>query len=327
MVRARKLFETGMMSPSDLARAELEVARLEAGGDQKQVREIEIDAARRQLTDAKRRVEMGVLPPGELLRLEADLARLLAGNDVNKLFAMEVEAARRDYEAKNTLFEKGLISERHLRESQALINRLEQNRHATDRERVVDESQRAEVEKLMRELRERSGQSDAQRKEIERVLELRDRGLARTLDRKQDEIAALIAENEQRKSATERDRQREMEEVAARMRDLERRLSDVAERRARSTGEPRPEAYDEVAPRAIVAGDLLSIVISGESELPMIYRIDSNGAIRIPLLGTFKVVGQTPDQLRQAIGRKLSDSRLGSAGSVRVSIRRTRPAR
>jgi len=47
----------------------------------------------------------------------------------------------------------------------------------------------------------------------------------------------------------------------------------------------------------------------------------------MPLLGTFKVVGQTPDQVRQAIGRKLSESRLGSTDSVRVAIRRMRAPR
>lgn len=81
---------------------------------------------------------------------------------------------------------------------------------------------------------------------------------------------------------------------------------------------------ERVASRPIVAGDSLFITFEGESTLPTIYRIDGNGTIRVPLLGSFKVIGQTPGQVREAIGKKLLDAKLGSPAKVTVELRAPR---
>jgi beta-lactamase regulating signal transducer with metallopeptidase domain len=330
--RARRMFETGLLSASDLARAELDVARLEAGGDREQVRSVEIEGARRQLADAKRRVEVGLLAPDELVRLEVELAMLQAGDDSRKVLAIEQGKAQRDLEARQRLFERGLVTREQVDEARARASMFEQGKLAEEVRKSLEEqgSRRAEVERLIREVEERKGQTDERRNEIERLLAARERDLARTTERRRDETAAVLAQTEQRRRDVEVDRQRMMEETAARRRELQRDqrdMSDVVSRRARASVEGRPEAYDQVAPRPIAAGDFLFVSIAGESDLPSIYRIDSSGSIRIPLLGTFKVIGQTPDQVREAVGRKLSESRLGSAGGVRVAIRRMRTAR
>jgi protein involved in polysaccharide export with SLBB domain len=104
-----------------------------------------------------------------------------------------------------------------------------------------------------------------------------------------------------------------------------RELMDVLEqRRAR---EVAPERADEAGQfedttRVITSGDVLRITINGEPDLPSTYQVRTDGTVRIPLLGAFKVVGQTTRQVRDAIGRKLSDLRLGSASAVTIQVRR-----
>ena len=81
---------------------------------------------------------------------------------------------------------------------------------------------------------------------------------------------------------------------------------------------------EPVASRPIEVGDFLFITIDGEWQLPTIYRIENEGSIRVPLLGSFRIIGQTPGQVRETIGKRLMDAKLGSPSKVHVEIRRER---
>jgi protein involved in polysaccharide export with SLBB domain len=70
------------------------------------------------------------------------------------------------------------------------------------------------------------------------------------------------------------------------------------------------------------AGDVLEVRIGGEPDLPTHYDIRADGTIRLPFLGSFKVVGQTAAQVQAAIGKQMNDRKLGPANQVTVSVLR-----
>jgi len=72
------------------------------------------------------------------------------------------------------------------------------------------------------------------------------------------------------------------------------------------------------------AGDVLEVRIGGEPDLPTHYDIRADGTIRLPFLGSFKVVGQTAAQVQAAIGKQMADRKLGPANQVTVSVLRER---
>ena len=74
----------------------------------------------------------------------------------------------------------------------------------------------------------------------------------------------------------------------------------------------------------VVSGDVLRVTIGGEPDLPSMYKVTTEGTIRLPFLGAIKVVGLTSAQVREAVGKQLSDRRLGSASNVQVSLLRPR---
>ena len=96
----------------------------------------------------------------------------------------------------------------------------------------------------------------------------------------------------------------------------------LMESRERIVPQRRPGLTFEDQARVITSGDVLRIAIAGEPELPTTYEVRTDGTVRVPLLGSFKVVGQTSQQVKTAIGRKLSDLGAGSASSVTVQLAR-----
>jgi protein involved in polysaccharide export with SLBB domain len=54
------------------------------------------------------------------------------------------------------------------------------------------------------------------------------------------------------------------------------------------------------------------------------YKVTTEGTIRVPFIGSIKVVGLTAAQVRDSIGRQLAERRLGSASSVQVGVMRAR---
>jgi hypothetical protein len=70
----------------------------------------------------------------------------------------------------------------------------------------------------------------------------------------------------------------------------------------------------------VQAGDVLRVTIGGEPDLPQAYKVSTEGTIRLPFLGAIKVLGLTAAQSREAVGRQLTERRLGSASLVQVTI-------
>jgi hypothetical protein len=76
------------------------------------------------------------------------------------------------------------------------------------------------------------------------------------------------------------------------------------------------------ANETIRSGDVLSVEISGESDLPRAYVVQADGTVRLPILGAIKVAGLTVQQAGQAITKQVS--RVNSSASVHVALRRPR---
>lgn len=273
----------------------------------------------------------------EVDRAMAEVRDALARADVLRdRMNMDMNAHIQQLEAARVLADKGLVAPSHIRELEAALAQ-EQNRRA-------DARVRAELDRdsLALKIEEAVRQS-------ERAAVLAERGLTtqRHVDEMKQTVEALRQRLATQHSETEAQRHQElqhrMNELQAVQADRLRRSADdarafVDERMAEQRREMRdmaraievvPDAVTsgqfETTSRVITSGDVLRITISGEPDLPSTYQVRTDGTIRMPLLGSFRVVGQTSQQLREAIGRKLSESRLGSASSVTIQLRR--PAR
>jgi hypothetical protein len=282
--RLRKLAEVGLAAPSQVRDLEKHIALLRAGGDLEKQRLIELEHDLKELHDARRRFEVGLLSERQLAEFEQAVARQQAA-ETGERNRVELDAARRDLEAAKLLVEKGLLSQDPMRERQARLAALEDAAARLDQEKLkaIDIEQ-----KKMVEIVEKIQKQDVMKSETEK------------------RVKDLIVQYEKAKS------------------DYEKRLDEVQIRKdVLQKMEARKERLVDVpSNRPIAAGDVLTITIAGETALPTVYRIASDGTIRVPLLGSFKVVGETPERVRDAIGRKLAESRLGSAGSVAVRLRR-----
>jgi len=84
------------------------------------------------------------------------------------------------------------------------------------------------------------------------------------------------------------------------------------------------DAQELAATEPARAGDTLRITIEGEPDLPSSYRVRDDGTIRLPFVGVLKVSGLTAAQVRDALGKQLSDRKLGSVNQVRVTLARPR---
>ena len=70
------------------------------------------------------------------------------------------------------------------------------------------------------------------------------------------------------------------------------------------------------------AGDVLVIEIAGEPDLPRNFVVREDGTIRLPLIGSIKVLGSTVRQVRDAVAKQIIDRKLGTDPGVAVSLRR-----
>jgi TonB family protein len=70
-------------------------------------------------------------------------------------------------------------------------------------------------------------------------------------------------------------------------------------------------------------GDILDIVVAGESALPRRYLVEStDGTIKFPLIGAIRVVDLTTAEVRQVLEKTLADRKLAEARRVTVVIYR-----
>jgi hypothetical protein len=96
------------------------------------------------------------------------------------------------------------------------------------------------------------------------------------------------------------------------------KLSTEAERKADRTSPLTPLADDApLQPR-----DQLTIMIAGEPDLATSYTVRADGSIRFPFLGTIRIQGSSPEQVRLVMQKLLVDKGLAQNPTITVSARR-----
>jgi beta-lactamase regulating signal transducer with metallopeptidase domain len=223
----------------------------------------------------------------------------------------EVEAEMQMLQVKHQearkLFETGMINRSTLAEVEAQI--------ALAQRKLMTAKRESEIRKAALELRklevERLGDLDKQQLE----LELAKRGLARA---EQGRASFERATAEQQQVAAE------VRALAARLRQLQSENELRPERLRRLGLEGRGELGEPLPSSQTIDADMILMVdISGEPDLPREYAVNrETGNIRLPLLGSIRVVGRTGAQVQEDIRKLLVDRRLGEKPDVEVVVRR-----
>ena len=73
------------------------------------------------------------------------------------------------------------------------------------------------------------------------------------------------------------------------------------------------------------SGDQIRIITYGDDQLTGEFRVDDQGRIALPLLGTIKAAGLTPDELGGAVAGGLKSKKLLRDPSVSVEVLAFRP--
>jgi beta-lactamase regulating signal transducer with metallopeptidase domain len=264
----------------------------------------------------------------ELRRLEQERAGLDRTKieqvlEVRKVDAdAQMKALRQEHARLKKLYEVGLVSSDALVAAEQKMHQVEMNLAGMQREmearlaglalgeRQADmktslEARVVEVEKAREaaEVRAAIGGQDSRA-----ALEARDR-LAQ-LERQLHELRQVLEQQAQSERLTEerRDRARQMVE----------QVQETRAERARAVTDPK---------ETIRTGDVLSIEIKGEPDLPRAYTVQADGTIRLPLLGSIKVAGLTIQQASAALLKEVSRVKRGTPqdpATVHISLRRGR---
>jgi beta-lactamase regulating signal transducer with metallopeptidase domain len=275
-----------------------------------------LEEARAKLEAARREAE--VTRQAALDRTRTALEQARAAHEA------ELAAARKRYEEARQQFDAGLISETQLLEAKAALARVEAGSEALAAELLAARANLArtqtlvergliapgtmvDIEQVMKTLESRLATITLSEADLAKAVQaLRDKNLKNlTGSAELSELLAakgLLAGQDQAKLRIELDAMRaSIDKMVA---------GQVI------TRNPLP------ADAKVQAGDLLRLTISGEPDLPATYRVSDDGTIRLPFLGAIKVVGLTAAQIRDAVGKQLSDRRLGSASQVTVTVTR-----
>ena len=210
-----------------------------------------------------------------------------------------------------SLYEKGLVSEAAFRELQAKLADLQAQQAG------------AHVAEIAASARLRQATMD-----LERVKALLDKGLVSAAQVAQVERALaelqlsqhMTSENLKAAQAKQADARALHEAVQAHQ-------AAAANERAAQSREYLKSAVnvhlEYMAPTAQVqTGDIVALTIAGEPDLPPTYKIAQDGTIRVPFVGSVKVAGLNSSQIRDSIGKALSDKKLGSTSQVTVRTAR-----
>ena len=303
-------------STEELRARLLETERALAAAEK--ARQAELEMARRRVEDARAKFNAGLLSSSELMEIELELARAQARGDARAEREAELVVLERHMRDLQVMVEIGTASALDVAKLQGDIAHLESLRQDSSgllAARAALESATVQLART-RELFEKGLVSQFQLQSAE--LKIREAG--RQLANTEARVSGPGREEDRVRQAgrqADADRQELEQRYKALQRLYEERLS-AARRRDATVASAEP-----VDPsRPIAAGDVLSVAIEGEPDLPPTYFLREDGTIRILFLGTFKVAGQTAAQVRDAIGKALADRRLGSASQVTVTARR-----
>jgi beta-lactamase regulating signal transducer with metallopeptidase domain len=138
------------------------------------------------------------------------------------------------------------------------------------------------------------------------------------------DVEARLAAAEHRHASAITEHHLQQEEAALRQRrtdGLRRLVRQMEEANAGALAEP--PVVDDPAARTR-AGDILTVEIAGEPDLPRHFTVDANGTIRLPLVGPMTVVNLTAQQVRDAVTAAVTERKLAEGRAVTVTLRRTR---
>ena len=278
---------------------------------ERRLREVQIERA---LADLRARLESEQVAIEQArAKVEMEFAEQEAATRIAVLRA-ELQAAGKEIERTRRLVETGLASESMVLEQQAQIARIQTAMRQAELEMA---RQRQEVQLRLRELRLREDYGEQLRDLESALAAARARGEIGTRGAAAENVEARVTEL---RAELERS-QRAMEtQVQAARRNLE-----VAAEQSEG-GELEYALTTELTDESARAQerDVLVIRISGESQLPTSYRVDTDGAIRLPLLGTVQVRGLTATQVRTAVSDMLADRQLARGATITVTLRRPR---
>jgi DNA repair exonuclease SbcCD ATPase subunit len=254
----------------------------------------------------------------------------------------ELERARAELDRTRALFERGLVSQTQMAEAEARLAAVSQRlaQDAQKHQLAQHLERQHEVEKTLKELaqhqKERSAEVEKMKREIEEHLKASRNSHAaevENLRRAIDEhvkagLKDRAAEMDQVKRAMDEHLKATLHDRAAEMEKVQQAMAEhlKATREARETEAAMLKHGRNLAPveGPAAAGDVLEVRIGGEPDLPTHYDVRTDGTIRLPFLGSFKVVGQTAAQVQAAIGKQMADRKLGPANQVAVSVLRRR---
>jgi beta-lactamase regulating signal transducer with metallopeptidase domain len=277
-----------------LKRFQAEMERLQLSGEwQATVAQFEEALAKGQWQETVAQFEEALV---KTLGQSTDQEKIAAAEQALK---KEIERARGELERTRALFERGLVSQTQMAEVEAKLRNLS--------ERLVQDAQKHEL----------MARHQNQQRDMEKVLA----ELGQHQKERSAEVEKMKRMIEEHLQTSLRGRAEEMEKAR---RTLDEHLQ--ANRQARETEVAMLKHGRNLAPvnGPAAAGDVVEVRIGGEPDLPTHYDIRADGTIRLPFLGSFKVVGQTAAQVQAAIGKQMNDRKLGPANQVTVSLLRGR---
>ena len=233
----------------------------------------------------------------------------------------EIDRAAREAERTRALFERGLVSQTQMAEVEAKLRALSQQlAQGAQRHELMakHQDQQRDVEKVLAELAQHQKERSAEVEQMKRMIE---EHLKASMHDRSEAMEKAKRTIDEHLKASMHERTAELEKV---QRELNEQVRSTLQ--ARESEVAMLKHGRNLAPvnGPAAAGDVLEIRIGGEPDLPTHYDIRSDGTIRLPFLGSFKVVGQTAAQVQAAIGKQMSDRKLGPANQVTVSVMRGR---
>lgn len=84
---------------------------------------------------------------------------------------------------------------------------------------------------------------------------------------------------------------------------------------------PAPNLPPPVISAAVGPDDLLEVHIVGEKELPVEYRVTSDGAIDLPYAGRIEVAGLSPQEISTRVGDALVERKYLTTAQVTVGVK------
>lgn len=74
----------------------------------------------------------------------------------------------------------------------------------------------------------------------------------------------------------------------------------------------------------VAAGDVFTMQIVGEHELPTMYQVDSNGDVRLPYIHSVHVDGLEPQQIAELVRKRLIEEKILSDPSIVIRVEQYR---